>query len=237
MCKYFQIRKLSIIIPVFNEKNTVAEILKRVVAAPVFGYEKQIIVVNDGSDDGTKRVLDGLSSEMDFICLNHSENLGKGEAIKTALSQVDGDYVIIQDADLEYDPRDYEKLLKEVTAGDCVIYGSRNLVPQRYSYLYCFLGVKFLTFLINLLFGSRLTDIYTCYKLIPAPLFKSLNLQSSCFEIEAEITAKILKRGYKIKEVGITYFPRSYSQGKKIRIHHGLKSIWIIIKNLLDPRE
>lgn len=223
--------KLSIIIPVFNEESTVGEVLRKVTAASVLGHEKQIIVVNDGSDDGTKRVLDGLVSEMDFVCLNHPENLGKGEAIKTALSQVDGDYVIIQDADLEYDPKDYEKLLKEVTVGDCVIYGSRNLAPQKYSYFYCFLGVKFLTFLTNLFFGSRLTDIYTCYKLIPAPLFKSLGLQSSGFEIEAEITAKILKRGYKIKEVGITYFPRSYNQGKKIRIHHGLKSIWTIIKN------
>lgn len=223
--------KLSIIIPVFNEEKTIKEIIRRVVLAPTLDYQKEIIVINDGSTDKTKKILKELKKEFDFIFLTHSQNLGKGSAIKTGLKYATGNYAIIQDADLEYNPDDLPKLLKALDKTHKAIYGSRNLEPREKSYFYCAWGVKFLTFLTNLLFGAKLTDIFTCYKLIPTDLFKSLDLTSSRFEIEAEITAKILKSGYKIKEVAISYFPRSYKEGKKIRIRDGLKSIWIIIKN------
>lgn len=247
-------KKLSIIIPVFNEEKTVKEVLQRVIQAPVLDYKKEIIVVDDGSTDRTKETLQELKQRIDFIFLEHLKNLGKGSAIKTALEKVTGDLVLIQDADLEYSPNDYQKLLEAFEHENAVIYGSRNIRPEKRGCFYCVLGVKFLTSLTNFLFNSRLTDIYTCYKLIPAPLLKSLELKSSRFEIDTEITVKLLKKRHKrtsalvfqtrapylfrnfknseiIKEVAISYFPRSYQEGKKIRIKDGLISIWTILKN------
>lgn len=224
-------RKLSIIIPVFNEETTLAEIIRRVAQAPVFDYQKEIIVINDGSTDKTGLILENFRDNYDLIVLNHEDNLGKGEAVQTGLAAATGDLVIIQDADLEYDPQDWPALIEEINKpGIDAVYGSRNINPEKRGYFYYVLGVWILTKFNNLLFGSQLTDIYTCYKLFPADLIKSIDLTSNGFEIEAEITAKILKKGLAIKEVPIKYSPRKFKQGKKIRFKDGLIGLWTIAK-------
>jgi len=222
--------KLSIIIPVFNEKNTIEQILQRVIDAPVFNFEKEIIVVNDGSTDGTSKILKELKNKFDFILLEHSKNQGKGIAVQTALKKVSGDFILIQDADLEYSPQDYPRLLKTVNKDNLIVYGSRNINPENQGYSHYVLGAKFLTFLLNKLFKTKLTDAYTCYKLIPASVIKNIKIKSSGFEFEAEITTKILKKGIPIKEVPIHYFPRKFKQGKKIRFKDGIIGIWTMIK-------
>lgn len=224
-------RILSIIIPVFNEKATVEEIIKRVMVAPALQYGKEIIVVDDGSSDGTGKMLENLREKSNFILLQHPKNLGKGAAIKTALKRATGDTVIIQDADLEYDPMDWPRLLKELDEPrTMVVYGSRNISPDKRGYPHHVLGINFLTFLANVLLGSRLTDVYTCYKLFRSSLIKTIPFESRGFEFEAEITARILKRGIAIKEVPIHYCPRRFKDGKKIRLLDGFIGIWTIIK-------
>ncbi|MDP2945990.1 MAG: glycosyltransferase family 2 protein [bacterium] len=223
-------KKLSVIIPVFNEEKTIEKVINTVWQQPLENWEKEIIVVNDCSTDNTGKILDDLKNKFDFILLKHQKNSGKGTAIKTALSRATGGYVIVQDADLEYNPADWPKMLKELENPKIkVVFGSREMNSKRRGYFHYVLGVRFLTFLTNRLFGGNLTDIYTCYKLISSELIKSLNLSSSGFEIEAEITTKILKRGIKIKEVPINYFPRSFKEGKKIRIYDGLIGVWTIL--------
>ena len=224
-------KKLSIIIPVLNEESTIEEIIKQVKNAPVFDYEKEIIIVDDGSSDNTKNILKNIKEKYDLIILRHNRNIGKGKAIRTGLKAVTGSAVIIQDADLEYNPQDWTLLLKELNgSGIGAVYGSRNINSKKRGYFHYVLGVKFLTFLNNFLFRTKLTDIYTCYKLFPAHLIKSIKLDSNGFEIEAEITAKILKKGLLIKEVPISYNPRKFKQGKKIRFRDGLIGIWTIVK-------
>ncbi len=222
--------KLSIIIPVFNERATIEEILKRVMAAPTLEYQKEVIIVDDGSTDETVEILETLRERFNFIYQRHSRNSGKGAAIKTALEKVTGDLVIIQDADLEYNPNDYQNLLEAFKQTGSVVYGSRNINPQEKSYFHYALGAKFLTSLTNLLFEAKLTDIYTCYKLFPSFLIKSIPLDSQGFEFEAEITIKILKREMTITEIPISYHPRKFSQGKKIHFQDGLFGLWTIIK-------
>jgi len=224
-------KKLSIIIPAFNEESTIEEIIEQVKNAPVFDYEKEIIIVDDGSSDNTKKILENIKEKYNLIILKHSENMGKGKAIRTGLKAVTGSAVIIQDADLEYNPQDWTLLLKELNNSNIgAVYGSRNINSKKRGYFHYVLGVKFLTFLNNLLFRSKLTDTYTCYKLFPAHLIKSIELNSDGFEIEAEMTAKILKKGLLIKEVPIQYNPRKFKQGKKIRFKDGLIGIWTIVK-------
>ncbi|MDP3965655.1 MAG: glycosyltransferase family 2 protein [bacterium] len=227
-------KKLSIIIPVYNEEKTIGEIVKRVSDVPLSGYEKEIIVVNDGSDDGTERLLKRLKENSGFILLEHNANLGKGAAIKTALTRVTGNLVLIQDADMEYDPNDYQELLAAVDTESPVIYGSRNLGRAERGHFLYFLGGKFLTALFNILFGAHLTDINTGYKLFPADLIKSISLESNGFEFCEEITAKIYTLGYRVKEIPIHYTPRSFSEGKKISALDGLIGIWTIIKYRFD---
>ncbi len=198
--------------------------------ASTLGYEKEIIVVDDGSSDGTGKLLENLKEKYNFILLSHSQNLGKGAAVRTGLGKVSGDLVLIQDADLEYDPYDYQRLIEAFDDKTSVVYGSRNINPEKRGYFHYVLGVKFLTFLTNFFFNSQLTDVYTGYKLFPANLIKSIPLESKGFEIEVEITAKILKKGIAIKEVPIHYYPRKFSQGKKIRLFDGLIGIWTIVK-------
>lgn len=220
--------KLSIIIPVYNEKETIEEVLRRVLNLSL-GCQKEIIVVNDGSIDGTSVILDKLKKEIDFILLTHSANQGKGAALKTGIKRASGQAVIIQDADLEYNPEDWPKMLREFD-GNNVVYGSRNINPKRKGYSHYVWGVWLLTLLNNLLFNSKLTDTYTCYKLIPTDLIKSLGLKSNGFEIEAEMTAKILKKGIPIKEVPIKYNPRKFKEGKKIRFKDGIIGLWTIFR-------
>jgi glycosyltransferase involved in cell wall biosynthesis len=226
--------KVSIVIPVFNEEKTLAKILEQVKNVPVGNWEKEIIVVDDGSTDNSKIKIQNAKLQLkikNLITLEHAKNQGKGAAIKTALDHVQGDYVMIQDADLEYDPNDWLRLLKEVGDKETrVIYGSRNINPHKKGYPHYVLGVKILTFAVNLLFRTHLTDVYTCYKLFPSSLIKSMQINSSGFEFEAEVTAKILKKGIPIKEVAINYNPRKFKEGKKIRFSDGLKGLWTIIK-------
>lgn len=219
-------KKLSIIIPVFNEAETIQKILRFIAVLPLH-WEKEVIVVDDGSTDGTSEILEKLNQEaQSFIYVKHSKNFGKGRAIRTGLQYVTGDAVIIQDADLEYDPFDYQKLLAEFEKGNKVVYGSRNLdTKTERGYFFYFLGGRLITAICNLLYRSHLTDINTGYKLFDAALLKNLNLEKDGFEFCEEVTAKILKKGIPIKEVSINYYPRSFQEGKKIKIKDGLKAI------------
>jgi glycosyltransferase involved in cell wall biosynthesis len=222
--------KLSIIIPAHNEEKTIETVLGLVEAVDIAPWEKEIIVVNDGSGDGTWQILENLQKLKNFILLNHKKNLGKGAAIKTALEKVSGDFVIIQDADLEYQPADFPALLQALNSGNRVVFGDRGIkrYPERgFHYV---IGAKILTWSVNLLYGARLRDLYTGYKLIPSALIKGLNLQSSGFEFEAEVACKILKQGIQIKEVPINYMPRSKQQGKHIRFKDAVVGLWTIVK-------
>jgi len=224
-------KKLSIIVPVLNEESTIEEVIKRVERAPIFGYQKEIIIINDGSTDNTKNILKNIKDKYSLKILEHQRSMGKGRAIRAGFEMATGSALIIQDADLEYNPNDWSLLLKELNGLKIgAVYGSRNINPEKKGYFHYVLGVKFLTFLNNLLFGSKLTDIYTCYKLFPTDLIKSIKLNSDGFEIEAEMTVKILKKGLLIKEVPISYSPRRFEQGKKIRFKDGLIGLWTLVK-------
>ncbi len=223
--------KISIIIPVFNEENSIEEIIKRVNDARVFGWEKEIIVVDDGSTDKTPKILESLKDKFSFKLITHAKNQGKGTAIRSALSEVGGDYILIQDADLEYDPNDYQKLLELIKKEKAqIVYGSRNLKPQKRGYFLNFWGGKFLTFLMNLFFGSSLTDINTCYKVFKTEILQEFHIENSRFEFCEEVTARALKAGYKIVEVPISYNPRRAREGKKLRPIDGLVGFWTIVR-------
>lgn len=218
-------KKLSVIIPAFNEESSIKEILEKVLA---LNYLWEVIVVDDGSKDKTFSVLKKISHPKLKI-FKHPTNLGKGAAIKTGIKEVSGDYLIIQDADLEYDPREFKNLLANAKNNKAV-YGSRMLSNNAHAYFRTYLGNVLVTGWCNLLFGTSLTDSYTCYKLLPAKIAKELNLTANGFEIEAEITAKLAKKGIPITEVPITYSPRSYQQGKKIKAKDALKGLWTYFK-------
>jgi len=223
-------RKLSIVIPIYNEEKTLLEILKKVENAPVFNLEKEIILIDDGSTDSTKIILKNLGNK--YKVLYHQKNQGKGKAIRTGFEKTTGDIILIQDADLELNPNNYPQLLKPILENKAdIVYGSRYKQKDSSIYKSHYWGVKILSFLTNLLYGSKLTDVYCGYKVFKTNILKNLKLVSNGFEIESELTVKSLKKGYKITEVPIDYFPRSFDQGKKIRLSNGLKAILIIIKN------
>ncbi|MCX6705961.1 MAG: glycosyltransferase family 2 protein [Candidatus Woesebacteria bacterium] len=221
--------KLSIIIPTYNEGKTIEKIIDKVFLQKNI-YE--VIIVNDGSNDDTQQKLQSITERLlkskKLKIITHKNNLGKGAAIKTGFENVKGDAIIIQDADLEYNPEEYSILLKKYS-GQNVIYGSRILGNNRHAYKRTYLGNITLTWINNILFETNLTDIYTCYKLIPAKIAKKLNIHSHGFEIEAEITAKLLNMGIKITEVPITFNPRHYEEGKKIKAVDALKGICTLL--------
>ena len=210
----FQNFKLSVIVPVFNEEKTIADILARVRSVEI---PKEIIVVDDFSTDGTRERLAIESNFPDTIVHYHPENRGKGGAVKTGLENVSGDIIIIQDADLEYDPRDYHTLLRPILEGKTkAVYGSRFLGEHKAMYFWHAMGNKFLTLVTNVLFDTTLTDMETCYKVFTADIAHSLNIRQMRWGIDPEITAKILRSGVRIYEVPISYNGREFWEGKKI---------------------
>jgi len=225
----FIARKLSIIVPVYNEEKTVTPLLKKVASVRLMGLKKEIIVVNDGSQDGTAAIIDKLRIP-GMKVFHHEKNRGKGAAIRTAIQQTTGDVVLIQDADLEYDPADYAGLLVPILKGEAdVVYGCRFMGPHR-AFLYLhYVGNRFLTFVTNLLYNTTLNDMETCYKVFKGDLIRSIPLRSNRFEFEPEVTAKILKRGYKLYEVPISYRGRDFEEGKKITWRDGFSALWTLI--------
>jgi len=210
--------KLTVVIPVYNEKNTIQEVIEKVKQSPV---EKEIIIIDDGSNDGTKELLNNIVKEghnnINIKVIHYQKNVGKGKAIKKGFSLAKGDYVIIQDADLEYDPDEYPKLLKPLLNKETdVVFGSRLLNKTYKGKWLLHIGRVSITWVANILFRSNLTDAYTCYKLLPNEFVKDLNITANGFELEAELTAKILLAEKRIKEVPISYNPRSKEAGKKI---------------------
>ncbi len=220
--------KLSVIIPVYNEQATIKEVLDRVRAVEM---EKEIIVVDDGSTDGTSEILAKEEAKGDLKVLRHRVNRGKGAAVRTGLEHATGEVILIQDADLEYDPRDYPELLKPIHEGRAeVVYGSRFLGRREAMSFWNALANKLLTLATNLLYGSTLTDVETCYKVFRAEVIKLIPLHSHRFELEPEITAKVLKRGYRIYEVPISYAGRRQEEGKKISWWDGFIALWTLVK-------
>ena len=215
--------KLSIIMPVYNEKDTIAEILHQVRAVDL---PKEIIVVDDGSTDGTRELLREEEGKEETVVVYHGKNQGKGAAIRTALGRATGEVVIFQDADLEYDPGDYGELLQPILEGKSrVVYGVRTLREQDTLRRW---GNQFLTLVTNLLYGVRLQDMETCYKMVSKEVIDQFSIKSNRFDIEPEITAKILKRGYRIFEVPISYTPRR--ERKLSPWKDGLPALWALIK-------
>ncbi len=219
--------KLSIIIPAYNEANTIAQVIERVQAA---SYETQIIVVDDASTDATSDRVESLDSTIELV--KHDRNRGKGAALRTGFARVTGDIVIIQDADLEYDPRDYPRLLEPLLDGRAdVVYGSRFLGgTHRVLLFWHSIGNRFLTLLSNALTNINLTDMETCYKAFRADILKDITFKSDRFGFEPEFTAKVARRGYRIYEVPISYSGRSYSEGKKITWRDGLAALFTIVR-------
>ena len=220
--------KLSIIVPVYNERKTLPEVLERLESIPI---SKEVVVVDDGSTDGTGDLLRDFNSS-DIKVIFHGKNYGKGYAIRSALNHVTGDYVIIQDADLEYDPSEIVKLLRvAIEQGADAVYGSRNLGhANKWSYFRYYFGGVFLSWLTNVLYGSHITDEPTCYKLFRSSFLKGLDLRCVGFEFCPEVTAKTLKRGVKIWETPISYSARSMEEGKKIRPRDGLYAVWVLLR-------
>ncbi len=219
--------KLSILIPIYNERSTVLDIIHRVQAVP---FDKEIIAVDDGSTDGTRNLLPQAEKD-GVIVLYHERNQGKGAAIRTGLKRATGDIVVIQDADLEYDPRDYKQLVEPIMEGRAkVVYGSRFLGPRMAMFFWHMLANKALTLMTNILYDAILSDMETGYKAFRADVLKNMTLRSRRFDFEPEVTAKVLKRGIRIFEVPISYYGREYSEGKKIGTKDGFVAIWTLLK-------
>lgn len=218
---------LSVVMPVYNERTTIDEIIRRVLAVPL---RVELIVVDDGSKDGTADKLDALQRELHFTLLRQA-NAGKGAALRRGFAAVTGDIVVIQDADLEYSPEEFPQLIELICQGKAdVVYGSRFLGRHRAFMFAHYVGNKFVTFATNVLYNTMLTDMETCYKAMRSDVLRSMVLKSNGFGIEPEITAKIFKRGYRVYEVPITYAGRGYQEGKKITWRAGFTALWVLLK-------
>jgi glycosyltransferase involved in cell wall biosynthesis len=221
--------KLSVIIPVYNEVESIQVILERVQSQKL---AHEIIVVDDGSKDGTRDVLKELDGKNGVRVILHEKNKGKGAAVRTGMAAALGDTLLIQDADLEYDPRDYPTLLKPLEEGLAdVVYGSRFLGgSRRVTMFWHQVANKLLTFMTNILYNTILTDMETGYKVFRREILNGMTLHANSFDFEPEFTAKVLKRKYRIFEVPITFNPREYSEGKKIKLHDAFEAVWTLIK-------
>ena len=231
---------LSIVIPVYNESATVEKLLGRVDSAPLpEGVEREIVVVNDASTDGTAARLQQLQAagEIEFRLYDHAVNQGKGAALRTAFSKVTGDIVLVQDADLEYHPNEYPRLIQPILDGEAdVVYGSRfGGGPQRVLFFWHYVGNRMLTLLSNMFTDLNLSDMETCYKVFKREVLESIELRSNRFAIEPEITAKIAKQKVRIFEIPISYYGRTYAEGKKIGWKDGFAAIWAIVRYNLFP--
>jgi glycosyltransferase involved in cell wall biosynthesis len=225
--------RLSIVIPVFNERATLPALLESVARVPL---DKEVLIVDDGSTDGTREYLKDMAQhtgEEGVRVFFHDRNRGKGAALRTGFREVAGDIVIIQDADLEYDPQDYPDLLKPVLDGKAdVVYGSRFLGgPHRVLFFWHYLGNKILTLISNILTNLNLSDMETCYKVFRSEVIKNLTFTSDGFDIEAEMTVKIARAGYRIYETPISYSGRDYSEGKKITWKDAFPTLWALVKH------
>ncbi|HJN68694.1 MAG: glycosyltransferase family 2 protein [Candidatus Neomarinimicrobiota bacterium] len=221
--------KLSVIIPIYNEAATCSLLIEKVKLIPI---QKQIIVVDDCSTDGSGGILKGIG---DIELIRHQVNRGKGSAVQTALTHLKGDFVVLQDGDLEYNPADYEKMLNQLENDSAdVVYGSRWL-GKTSSLSYHTVGNRFITWFSNRVTGAALTDMTSCYKMMPTEIFRSLDICSAGFGLEAEITAKVFKKKLRVIEVPISYERRTKSEGKKLRLTDGLIACWTLLKyTLLD---
>ncbi|MBR9676432.1 glycosyltransferase family 2 protein [Candidatus Woesearchaeota archaeon] len=226
-------KKLSVVMPAYNEENSIEAIIKQVLKTKIKGVVIELIVVDDGSTDKTVRIVEVLQKRnREIVLLRQKKNKGKGAAVRAGIRRSTGDVIIIQDADLEYDPKDYKRCIDPILKGDAqVVYGSRLLKKgKEFGRLDFLLGGMLVTFVTNILFFTWLTDEPTCYKTFDAKLIKRIKFVGNGFEWEPEITAKILKKGIKIREVPISYYPRTKKEGKKINWRDGVKAITTLIK-------
>lgn len=232
--------KLSIIIPVFNEEKTIEVLYSKVAAVSMPGIKKEIIIIDDGSTDKTRSVLKKLKQiHKEIIFITHDSNKGKGFAIQSGIKKASGDYCIIQDADLEYNPQEIPSLMAPIISGrSTVVYGTRlkrlpNFKRDERTVLFFmhYLGNRMLSFLTSILYGHWITDMETCYKVIPTKVIKNMQLSASRFDFEPEITAKLLKNGYKIYEIPIVTNPRGYTEGKKLHaVRDGIQAFWTLLR-------
>jgi glycosyltransferase involved in cell wall biosynthesis len=219
---------LSVVMPVYNERATIEEIIRRVLAVPL---RIELIVVDDGSRDGTRDVLGTMARELPFKLVLQPANAGKGAALRRGFQEVSGDLVVIQDADLEYSPEEFPQLIELICQGRAdVVYGSRFLGRHRVFLFTHYAGNRLLTLITNVLYNTMLTDMETCYKVMRAEVLRSMTLHSNGFGIEPELTAKIFKRHYRAYEVPITYDGRGYEEGKKITWRDGIVALWVLLK-------
>jgi len=228
--------KLSILMPVYNERATLASAVKEVLNV-AYPCEIELVVVDDGSTDGTRELYSSLTDDPRVSIHLHERNRGKGAAIRTAATAATGDYVIMCDADLEYSPADIPALLAPVIAGQAeVVYGTRTFGSHNaYSYTYV-LGNKSVTTFANVLFNCYISDLETCFKLIPAALYRDLDIREAGFGMEAEVTGKLLRRGYRPYEVPISYSARTREAGKKLTWRDGVEALWILLRERFAPR-
>jgi glycosyltransferase involved in cell wall biosynthesis len=219
---------LSVVMPAYNEQETIEEMVRRVLAVPL---RIELIVVDDGSKDRTREILARLKEELGFTLVFQAQNGGKGAALRRGFEEVTGDIVVIQDADLEYSPEEFPELIDLIVQGRAdVVYGSRFLGRHRVFLFTHYAGNKLLTFITNVLYNTILTDMETCYKVMRTEVLRSFTLESNGFGIEPELTAKIFKRGYRVYEVPITYDGRGYDEGKKITWRDGVVALWVLLK-------
>lgn len=221
---------LSVVMPVYNEKDTVLKIAGKVLKLDIL---KELIIVDDGSTDGTKELLEKAELGSRVKKIFHEKNLGKGAALRTGFKETSGEIITVQDADLEYNPEEFKELTAPITNGFAdVVYGSRlwGGKPQRAYMFWHLVGNRFLTFITDLLYNTTLTDMETCYKAFKADVIKGVDIKSNDFSIEPEITAKILKKKLRVYEIPISYYGRTYEEGKKINWKHGFAALWALLK-------